>query len=99
MAGPNDPGLPKLQLAERLDTAAAEALAAELITLKAGGLVLDASQVDHLGARCLEQLLNAAHFWREAGQNFVIEAPSENFLSALQVFGAELSSLEVRGQA
>lgn len=65
-----------MQLPSRLDTAAALQLARELRARDGTPVVLDAAEVDLMGAKAVETLLVAAAAWRAAGVPFgVINLP------------------------
>lgn len=67
-----------LRLPARLDSAAAIRLARDLQDRDGTPVVLDAAQVDLLGARALQTLLVAASAWRAAGTPFaVVNLPPE----------------------
>jgi len=76
-----------LQLPEVLDLAAAAPLAKSLAEERGTDIVVDASQVQHLGAQCLQVLLAAASTWRAEGVALHIVNQSAAFLAALELVG------------
>jgi chemotaxis protein CheX len=80
-----------MTLASELDIKAAAPLAAGLIAARGADLVLDASQVERVGAQCLQVLLSAAATWGADGQELAIEAPSAAFAEAVRIAGLDLS--------
>ena len=74
-------------LPARLDTTAASALWAELSALLGQEIRLDASPVEHLGARCLEVLLTIRHLALSTGSSVAVEAISEAAIADLRTFG------------
>jgi len=86
-----------IHLVETLDLLAAAGLARDLRDSRGNEVRIDASQVLHLGAQCLQVLLSAAQTWREDKIAMTISDESPGFLECLQLFGvslAELSSME-----
>ena len=71
----------------RLDTSAAELLSEVLAPRIGKPLTLDASAVEHLGARCLEILLKLRHIAARSDAVLLIAAPSDAFLADLATFG------------
>jgi chemotaxis protein CheX len=86
-----------LELPVRLDTAAAPALAAELLSRAGGALRLDASGVSQLGGLCLQVLLAAAAEWRACGATLSVEPRSQGFDDALATFGITQGDLTAEG--
>ncbi|HVY85159.1 MAG TPA: STAS domain-containing protein [Caulobacterales bacterium] len=77
-------------LPQILNVEAAPALWAELGRARGAPLELDASEVDRLGAPCLQVLLAAANAWAESGLPLRIIRASPAFREAVRVMGAEL---------
>ena len=71
----------------RLDTSAAERLTDVMTPWIGKSLTLDASAVEHLGARCLEVLLKLRHIAARSDATLSIAAPSDAFLADLATFG------------
>lgn len=86
-----------LTLAPRLDLTAARPLAGQ-IAATTGDLILDASQVAHLGGLCLQILLAAARQCRAEGRGFVIRDRSDGFEAALRQFGVNPCDLAERSR-
>ncbi|MCL7464044.1 STAS domain-containing protein [Phaeovulum sp. NW3] len=84
----------QLALASRLDLSAVQPLATALRERSGADLVIDASDVSHLGALGLQVLGAAAISWRAAGHRLQIAPRSDAFDAALQTFGIPLSALE-----
>ncbi len=76
-----------LQLPAILDLKAAGPLTAELLARRGADLSVGAAEVQRLGGQCLQVLLAAAASWREDQLVLRFEAPSQEFLSALALFG------------
>lgn len=85
-----------MTLPTELDIKAAAPLAAELIAARGGDLALNASQIERVGAQCLQVLLSAAATWAADGQELTIEEPSPAFADAIQIAGLELSQFSAR---
>ena len=77
-----------MKLAKVLDYAAAAPLKAELAAARGTPVALDASEVDRMGALCLQVLLAAGKAWREDGHDFQIADPSLPFLDAVRLMAA-----------
>lgn len=77
-----------ITLAADLDLNVAMPLRAELLALRGGPVSLDASQVDRLGALCLQVLLSAGRTWAEDGQPFAVAAASPAFTDHWTAFAA-----------
>ena len=86
----------RLELAENLDLTAVAPLHQSLISARGDALIVDASQVDRVGAQCIQLLLSAKRSWDEDDVPFHIETPSETFVSALTLLGLEPESLHVK---
>ena len=56
-------------------------------------LTIGGGEVQRLGGQCLQVLLAAAASWREDRCLLRLEAPSPEFLSALELFGVAPGSL------
>ena len=86
-----------LSLDPALGYAGAGALKDQLLQLSGKNLTLDASNVEHLGASCLQVLLSAMKTWREGGLDFEITNTSEQFEECLGRLGFP-SSTFARGE-
>ena len=80
-----------MTLPGELDIRAAAPLAAELSGARGADLALDASQVERVGAQCLQVLLSAAATWCADGRELTIAQPSAAFAEAIRVAGLDLS--------
>jgi chemotaxis protein CheX len=76
-----------LQLAGVLDLMAAAPLAKSLAEGRGGDVVIDASQVQHVGAQCLQVLLSAASTWSAEGTSLRIINRSSGFATGLELVG------------
>lgn len=83
----------RLNLNQRLDSAAAERLRDDLSGAEGDDLALDASGVEVLGGLCLELLMCAGQVWAAAGRTFSIENPSPDFADNLARFGLSPETL------
>ncbi|MEM6539010.1 MAG: STAS domain-containing protein [Pseudomonadota bacterium] len=77
----------RVKLAPKLDTAASGALKQALEEVQGHDLVLDAAEVEILGALCLETLMSAGVLWRLAGHTISIENTSSQMVDDLSRFG------------
>lgn len=76
-----------IQLAPKLDLAAASDLVATLKGLKDKEVVLDLCEVKHLGALCLQALLSAATSANSEGRTITLVNTSERVIDQLRVMG------------
>lgn len=74
-----------MQLPQMLDLSAAAPLQQTLLAARGSPIVIDASQVERLGALCLQVLLAAKATWRADGHAFAIAAPSAAFLEGVRL--------------
>ena len=79
-----------LRLSQVLDLNAATPLANELLALRGQAVELDASDVERLGAQCLQVLLSARATWAADGAAFALVSPSSEFSSTLALLGAPI---------
>lgn len=86
-----------LSLESTLGYAGASALKDQLLEQRGKSVTLDASNVEHLGAPCLQVLLSAMKTWREGGLDFEITNTSEQFEECLGRLGFP-SSTFARGE-
>lgn len=80
-------GPPALVLPERLDTAAATALAAELVSHRGTDLAIDASRVSFVGALCAQVLLAGRAAWAADGRAWTLVAPATAFIDGVRALG------------
>jgi len=85
----DDQSLPApLKLPASLDVKAAAPLAQEFIARRGQDLWIDASEVQRVGAQCLQVLLAARRRWDADGHALRFDAPSEPFTWAVTLLGA-----------
>jgi chemotaxis protein CheX len=77
-----------LTLPSVLDIQAAEPLRVQLLANRGQDVVLDASNVERLGALCLQVLISAQQSWAREGRTVAIEQASESFANQWNMFGA-----------
>jgi chemotaxis protein CheX len=82
-----------LRLAEILDIRAASPLAGEFLNTRGRNVTIDASNVQKLGAQCVQVLLSARSTWTADGYSLVVADPSEPFLDALSTLGIPISDI------
>jgi len=71
-----------------LDIQAAESLRLQLLAVRGQEVVLDASNVERLGALCLQVLVSAQQSWAREGLTVAIDQASESFANQWNMFGA-----------
>jgi chemotaxis protein CheX len=76
-----------LKLPPVLDATSSGDLVGRLRSLRGGSVVLDASDVDRVGALGLQVLLSAQKTWAADGASFEIHDPSIAFRGALALSG------------
>ncbi|MBY0565071.1 MAG: STAS domain-containing protein [Hyphomonadaceae bacterium] len=74
-----------MKLAPTLDLAAAAPLRQALLAARGQPLRIDASDVERLGALCLQVLLSAKLTWAQDGCAFSIAEPSGAFMEAARL--------------
>jgi chemotaxis protein CheX len=72
-----------------LDIKAVSLLAESLLAHRGSDIVIDAGQVERLGAQSLQVLLSAVATWRADGHLLEVANPSEAFTEGLRVFGVD----------
>lgn len=77
----------RIALAPKLDTAASAELRTALQDARDEDVLLDASEVEMLGALCLELLMSAGALWKAAGHSISIENVSAQMGDDLGRFG------------
>ena len=85
-----------MTLPTELDIKAAAPLAAELVAARGRDIALNASQVERVGAQCLQVLLSAAATWSADGAELTLEEPSPAFVDAIQTAGLDLTHFTAR---
>lgn len=88
----------RLVLKAKLDTSSAPQLRDDLVAADGQDLILDATQVEQLGALCAEVLLSVRHLWMQKKQSVTIENPSSQLIDNLGRMGLSLDDL-VTGDA
>lgn len=76
-----------IRLDSMMDLAAARPLAASLSAVRGNDVVIDASEVRHLGAQCAQVLLSTQATWRVEGHAFEIVTPSPAFADGARILG------------
>jgi chemotaxis protein CheX len=85
-----------ITLPTELDIKAAGPLTTQLLGLRGKDVTLNASQIERVGAQCLQVLLSAASTWTADGAELVISEPSPAFTDAIEIAGLELSRFSAR---
>lgn len=80
-----------LKLRPVLDLTGAGPLRAELLDLRGSPVSVDATDVDRLGALCLQVLLSAKATWEHDGLPFTLAGTSSAFDEALATLGATVA--------
>ncbi|MEO9652906.1 MAG: STAS domain-containing protein [Roseobacter sp.] len=83
-----------LVLAPKLDLAAASALMTTLRENDKDDMIVDMSEVKHLGALCLQVLLSAASTAHSQNRKFSITKVSDRAMEQMRVMGMTPESLE-----
>jgi chemotaxis protein CheX len=76
-----------------LDLKAAAPLAERLLALRGEPVALDASQVEKVGAQCVQILLSAAVTWKNDGAQLSIVDASDGFDAGLTLLGLTRDAL------
>lgn len=84
----------QLKLDSVLDLRAAAPLAEQLGKLRGAKVAVNASDVERVGAQCVQVLLSAKKTWDDAGDSFALTNPSDAFLEGLDVLGLSQSHFE-----
>lgn len=82
----------KILLRETLDVKAAAPLLSELLQAQGASVEIDASQVNMVGAQCLQIILSAQMTWERDGVSFIVSKPSDLFLKSLEIAGLTIGS-------
>jgi chemotaxis protein CheX len=85
-----------LDLPPVLDLTAASGLLEAFLERRGQVLAVDGSNVQRLGAQCLQVLLAARMAWEEDGQTLCVENCSEDFLASLELMGVTPETLTYR---
>lgn len=76
-----------LALDPTLDVTHAATLAGLLLGLRGKNIIVDASEVQHLGAQCAQLLVSAKRTWGTDGQALRFEKPSAEFIENIRLLG------------
>ena len=76
-----------VKLATRLDLTSVQPLASEITGCAGADLVVDAGQVEHLGALAAQVLVAANRQWQAHGNRLVVDPRSPAFEDALATMG------------
>ena len=88
MSQDHDPSVAAdLELGETLDLAAAPSLAASLLALRGRDVTIDASDVKHLAAPCVQVLMSALATWRVDRHRLFFREPSVAFMEGGRLLG------------
>lgn len=85
-----------ITLPTELDIKATGPLTAQLLALRGKDVALNASQIERVGAQCLQVLLSAAATWASDGAELTLEEPSPAFVDAIRTAGIEISRFTAR---
>ena len=78
-----------IKLPAVLDIQQAEPLRAQLLGMRGTPVTLDGSEVERLGALCLQVLISAQQTWARDEQSLILDRVSEDFANQWNAFGAE----------
>jgi chemotaxis protein CheX len=76
-----------LALDATLDVTHAAPLAGLLLGLRGKDIIIDASEVQHLGAQCGQLLVSAKRTWKTDGHALRLEKASADFVENLRLLG------------
>ena len=77
----------RLILDPKLDSAAADTLRESLLASKDDDIELDGTNVEQVGALCVELILSARHLWAAAGKAVTLDGASSQMIEDLSRFG------------
>ena len=77
----------RFTLPGRLDSSGAPALVQALLVRRGRPLVLDAAEVEVIGARAIEVIIAAGRQWALDGQDISVDAPSDRYSAACAALG------------
>lgn len=80
-------------LPQVLDLRAATPLASEFLACRGDQVVVDASNVEKIGAQCIQVILSAAQTWEREGMLFSLTGPSGALVDALILAGIPIERL------
>lgn len=99
MTSENPLSLYEIQLPPSLDLRAATPLAEALLSARGAGMRLDASQVQSVGAQCLQVIASARQTWDRDGMPLTIVNPTAALIEAFEVAGLDVHSIVENEQA
>ena len=79
-----------------LDITAAAPLAAELMVARGKDISVDGSNVEKIGAQCIQVLLSAVSTWGHDGMEFELARPSPVLVERLGIAGLEPANFSAR---
>lgn len=82
-----------LKLAAVLDLNEASELRSKLMSLRGKAVEIDASDVERVGAQCMQVLMSGAKTWEADKQPFGFAKASEAFLKTVQLIGINIEHL------
>lgn len=82
-----------IELQKVLDMLAAPVLLESFLQKRGSKILVDAEQVQRLGAQCLQILLSAKRSWEAEGFSFGLNNPSPAFTDALGLMGVCVEDL------
>lgn len=82
-----------IELQKVLDLLAAPVLLESFVQKRGAAMLVDAEQVQRLGAQCLQILLSAKKAWEVEGFSFGLSNPSTAFIDALGLMGVSVEDL------
>ncbi len=82
----------QITLVSVLDLCATTPLVAELISARGNSLIIDASNVERIGAQCVQILWSTEKSWSVDEQSLKILNPTPAFETALRDLGVQLQS-------
>jgi chemotaxis protein CheX len=88
-----------LQLPEVLDVTFAGPLAESLLALRGSTLAIDATQVQRVGAQCVQVIMSAVSTWRADEVALSVVEPSQEFRDALSLLGIGLAEISTEEAA
>ncbi len=86
-----------LVLESDLGAKAVAGLQAALLARRGHAIVIDASNVGHIGGGCLQLLLSAKLTWEADVQSFNLVSPSQSMVQALEFTGLDKAFSEEQG--
>jgi chemotaxis protein CheX len=88
-----------LQLPEVLDVTFAGPLAESLLARRGSMLTIDATQVQRVGAQCVQVIMSAVATWKADEVTLSVVDPSQEFRDALSLLGIGLAEISTEEAA